>query len=1005
MNPAQPKHAEIPEHGPSIRLRLEIELPLESPDLFRCLQAHRQSPRLLSVKSAPEVRVLPSAGITRHQRYYHPFRFPPAPPPDVTLRPLPSPATGLPRLPVSPSLRAVPTTPADRNGCIRRLLPHSTRPSPNLRRVGVHIFTFEACSGFTRVRPARSLNRPGRPLSQGFGPAGYPTRPPVSYQIKPTTVWVDPSSTGVTRRRGARRVEEGRGGLYRIGITPFPFPAHQTGRANFPHPAFRLASSRGTRRGAKMNPAQPKHAEIPEHGPSIRLRLEIELPLESPDLFRCLQAHRQSPRLLSVKSAPEVRVLPSAGITRHQRYYHPFRFPPAPPPDVTLRPLPSPATGLPRLPVSPSLRAVPTTPADRNGCIRRLLPHSTRPSPNLRRVGVHIFTFEACSGFTRVRPARSLNRPGRPLSQGFGPAGYPTRPPVSYQIKPTTVWVDPSSTGVTRRRGARRVEEGRGGLYRIGITPFPFPAHQTGRANFPHPAFRLASSRGTRRGAKMNPAQPKHAEIPEHGPSIRLRLEIELPLESPDLFRCLQAHRQSPRLLSVKSAPEVRVLPSAGITRHQRYYHPFRFPPAPPPDVTLRPLPSPATGLPRLPVSPSLRAVPTTPADRNGCIRRLLPHSTRPSPNLRRVGVHIFTFEACSGFTRVRPARSLNRPGRPLSQGFGPAGYPTRPPVSYQIKPTTVWVDPSSTGVTRRRGARRVEEGRGGLYRIGITPFPFPAHQTGRANFPHPAFRLASSRGTRRGAKMNPAQPKHAEIPEHGPSIRLRLEIELPLESPDLFRCLQAHRQSPRLLSVKSAPEVRVLPSAGITRHQRYYHPFRFPPAPPPDVTLRPLPSPATGLPRLPVSPSLRAVPTTPADRNGCIRRLLPHSTRPSPNLRRVGVHIFTFEACSGFTRVRPARSLNRPGRPLSQGFGPAGYPTRPPVSYQIKPTTVWVDPSSTGVTRRRGARRVEEGRGGLYRIGITPFPFPAHQTGRRRISRIRLSDWLHPEAHGGGPR
>ena len=121
------------------------------------------------------------------------------------MRSLPSPATGLPRLPVSPSLRAVPTTPADRNGCIRRLLPRSTRPSPNLRGVGVHIFTFEACSGFTRVRPARSLNRPRRPLSQGFGPAGYPTRPPVSYQIKPTTVWVDPSSTGITRRRGALR--------------------------------------------------------------------------------------------------------------------------------------------------------------------------------------------------------------------------------------------------------------------------------------------------------------------------------------------------------------------------------------------------------------------------------------------------------------------------------------------------------------------------------------------------------------------------------------------------------------------------------------------------------------------------------------------------------------------------------------------------------------------------------------------------------------------------------
>ena len=105
----------------------------------------------------------------------HPFRFPPAPPPEVTLRPLPSPATGLPRLPVSPSLRAVPTTPADRNGCIRRLLPRSTRPSPNLRRVGVHIFTFEACSGFTRVRPQ------GRSTAQG-GLCHRASVPPVTRQ-------------------------------------------------------------------------------------------------------------------------------------------------------------------------------------------------------------------------------------------------------------------------------------------------------------------------------------------------------------------------------------------------------------------------------------------------------------------------------------------------------------------------------------------------------------------------------------------------------------------------------------------------------------------------------------------------------------------------------------------------------------------------------------------------------------------------------------------------------
>src|SRR3954465_15872022 len=63
------------------------------------------------------------------------------------------------------------------------------------------------------------------------------------------------------------RVEDGRGSLGHLGIAPFPVPAHQTGRAGLPHPAFRLVSPRGTRQGVKMNPAQPKHAEIAEHHP------------------------------------------------------------------------------------------------------------------------------------------------------------------------------------------------------------------------------------------------------------------------------------------------------------------------------------------------------------------------------------------------------------------------------------------------------------------------------------------------------------------------------------------------------------------------------------------------------------------------------------------------------------------------------------------------------------------------------------------------------------------
>jgi transposase len=40
-------------------------------------------------------------------------------------------------------------------------------------------------------------------LSQGFGPAGCPAKPLASFQIKPTTIWMEPSSTGDPRRRGA----------------------------------------------------------------------------------------------------------------------------------------------------------------------------------------------------------------------------------------------------------------------------------------------------------------------------------------------------------------------------------------------------------------------------------------------------------------------------------------------------------------------------------------------------------------------------------------------------------------------------------------------------------------------------------------------------------------------------------------------------------------------------------------------------------------------------------
>src|SRR5467141_3300450 len=80
-------------------------------------------------ESIPEVRVLPSTGITRLQRSYYPVRLPPVPPPEATLRPLPSHQTGLPRLPEPPFRRAVPTTRRIERVLLSIASP-LTRPSP-----------------------------------------------------------------------------------------------------------------------------------------------------------------------------------------------------------------------------------------------------------------------------------------------------------------------------------------------------------------------------------------------------------------------------------------------------------------------------------------------------------------------------------------------------------------------------------------------------------------------------------------------------------------------------------------------------------------------------------------------------------------------------------------------------------------------------------------------------------------------------------------------------------
>ena len=62
--------------------------------------------------------------------------------------------------------------------CSRRSLPDRWQPSPYSGRVGFRITRFEACAAFTSLRPAWSLNRPGRPLSsECFSRCRYLHRP------------------------------------------------------------------------------------------------------------------------------------------------------------------------------------------------------------------------------------------------------------------------------------------------------------------------------------------------------------------------------------------------------------------------------------------------------------------------------------------------------------------------------------------------------------------------------------------------------------------------------------------------------------------------------------------------------------------------------------------------------------------------------------------------------------------------------------------------------------
>src|SRR5450759_3095040 len=82
------------------------------------------------------------------------------------------------------------------------------QPSPNDRRVGIRIVTFEACSGFTPVTARRIAQPPKATFVTRLQPFRLPGRAARQLPDQSTTLWVESSSTDDSRLRGAQPIPD-----------------------------------------------------------------------------------------------------------------------------------------------------------------------------------------------------------------------------------------------------------------------------------------------------------------------------------------------------------------------------------------------------------------------------------------------------------------------------------------------------------------------------------------------------------------------------------------------------------------------------------------------------------------------------------------------------------------------------------------------------------------------------------------------------------------------------
>src|SRR5262249_1226228 len=165
----------------------------------------------------------------------------------------------------------------------------------------------------------------------------------------------------------------------------------------------------------------------------LRLRFAVQLSLKAPDLIRRCQAHHQSPSPHHLQKRTRSR-----GPLLRRHYPASALLLPRPTPAVTTAKCGVEAATLVRdgsPPVTANhLSRVPCPLPRRIAWVRASIASPRmRPSPNDRRVGIRIRTFEACSGFTFVTAHRIAQQPQGRLRRRAPtqPVTRPSRLPAS----------------------------------------------------------------------------------------------------------------------------------------------------------------------------------------------------------------------------------------------------------------------------------------------------------------------------------------------------------------------------------------------------------------------------------------------------------------------------------------------------------------------------------------------------------------------------------------------